>query len=368
MTLCDARHVWISGDGTVGARGACNLDPDYPPPTRSPFELGNWVGELGRFRLTPPPKCDTLFSKTVMATHGDSPASVYHKLCDFPNLYLSLWAVGLQDEPPDAMRVLYHEPNAFYVGSPFDALHALFTTEPLIHLSEHANRTLCFDRVVFAVKPRSLFTFFYNQPVPSGCRAGPGSFLPAYSRAQLAALFGNRIAAERRRPRAKLKIVLLSRSGPTRRLLNEADLAAAARRRFPRAELLVARFGFGERVPFEDQVRLTSTADVLAGIHGAGLAHALFLPPWAAVVELYDAGDRCFRDLSRLLGLGYAAGGPGNIVRKEPGPDEARLGEEKYWNYAVSEKAFLGLLGDAVDHVLGHPVFPGLDGGAHGEL
>ncbi len=36
------------------------------------------------------------------------------------------------------------------------------------------------------------------------------------------------------------------------------------------------------------------------GMHGAGLTHSLFLPPWAAVFELYHCEDRgCYSDLAR---------------------------------------------------------------------
>jgi capsular polysaccharide biosynthesis protein len=58
-----------------------------------------------------------------------------------------------------------------------------------------------------------------------------------------------------------------------------------------------------------EQVTLASNTDVLVGMHGAGLVHALFLPPWAGIVELYPAYCstrlRHFRRLAAWRGLAY---------------------------------------------------------------
>lgn len=41
-------------------------------------------------------------------------------------------------------------------------------------------------------------------------------------------------------------------------------------------------------------------------MHGSGLTHALFLPDWAGVFEIYNCDDKnCYDDLSRLRGVTY---------------------------------------------------------------
>ena len=43
---------------------------------------------------------------------------------------------------------------------------------------------------------------------------------------------------------------------------------------------------YSSSMPFEDQLRITHNSDVLIGMHGAGLAHFMFLPDWAVAFEL----------------------------------------------------------------------------------
>ena len=40
------------------------------------------------------------------------------------------------------------------------------------------------------------------------------------------------------------------------------------------------------QMPFERQLQITHNSDVFIGMHGAGLAHFMFLPDWAVAVEL----------------------------------------------------------------------------------
>jgi len=59
----------------------------------------------------------------------------------------------------------------------------------------------------------------------------------------------------------------------------------------------------------EDQLRLITQTDVLIGMHGAGLAHALMLQKHAAMVELipsyYGSENNHFADLARWSGISY---------------------------------------------------------------
>ena len=63
---------------------------------------------------------------------------------------------------------------------------------------------------------------------------------------------------------------------------------------------------FAER-PLSEQLAVIRNTDVLAGVHGAGLTHAMFLPPESAVVEIEppDMTFRGFRSLAKLGGHQY---------------------------------------------------------------
>jgi glycoprotein 2-beta-D-xylosyltransferase len=94
---------------------------------------------------------------------------------------------------------------------------------------------------------------------------------------------------------------------------------SAAERKFANAEAMIralaampgvsVRAVAMEALTVGEQVTLASNTDVLVGMHGAGLVHALFLPPWAGIVELYPAycstRRRHFRRLAAWRGLAY---------------------------------------------------------------
>jgi glycoprotein 2-beta-D-xylosyltransferase len=77
-----------------------------------------------------------------------------------------------------------------------------------------------------------------------------------------------------------------------------------------------------ERLPFGEQLALVAATDVLVGMHGAGLTHALFLPPWAGLVELFpdyfSPRSRHFRRIAEWRGLFYAAWQNRQHARERP--------------------------------------------------
>ena len=43
---------------------------------------------------------------------------------------------------------------------------------------------------------------------------------------------------------------------------------------------------YSKPMSFSEQLEITRNTDILIGIHGAGLTHLLFLPDWAACIEM----------------------------------------------------------------------------------
>ena len=77
-----------------------------------------------------------------------------------------------------------------------------------------------------------------------------------------------------------------------RRVVNETEVARE-----------LEKEGFinvvSSRLSFAEQVQLFSDAEVIVGIHGAGLANLLFAPPGAIVVEALDR-NTLTRSITRL--------------------------------------------------------------------
>jgi len=96
--------------------------------------------------------------------------------------------------------------------------------------------------------------------------------------------------------------IFISRSeAPRRRISNEEQLLPVLR-----------RHGFSplvaEKLSFEEQVRRVGSTTILAGGHGAGLTHMLWMKPGSSVLELRRKGDRwnnCYFALASALDLRY---------------------------------------------------------------
>lgn len=99
------------------------------------------------------------------------------------------------------------------------------------------------------------------------------------------------------RPINKATNVLLISRGPAyfnrkdnivdRRFFNEEQIIAALGKHFPK--LRVARL---ETMTIRDQLQLINDTHILVGMHGAGLAHALFLPRGGGLLELFPCDFR----------------------------------------------------------------------------
>ena len=122
---------------------------------------------------------------------------------------------------------------------------------------------------------------------------------------------------------------------------------------------------FTHKVPFDKQLKIIRTTDILIGIHGAGLTHMLFLPDWAAVFELYDCEDpSCYKDLAHLKGVKHISWTNHDLLYPEAKPlsEHEHPGvSAKFTNYAFDPQEFLSKVKEAAQHVKSHPKFRNLD-------
>jgi len=103
-------------------------------------------------------------------------------------------------------------------------------------------------------------------------------------------------------PQEIVSVTYIQRTN-TRKLINETEHIEALKK-IPHISLEVVDF---EKLPFRQQLEVVRRTDVLVGIHGAGLAHTLFLRPGSAIVEIQPEGfnHQGFRNLAQLLDVGY---------------------------------------------------------------
>lgn len=107
-------------------------------------------------------------------------------------------------------------------------------------------------------------------------------------------------------PRRPLVVTYVVRT-QKRRLRNKVELLDALISEFPDVEVQMVDFA---AMGFEEQLRIVQGTHVLAGVHGAGMMHAILLRPGSAIVEILPPGVDFmgFRNVARSLGHGYFAG------------------------------------------------------------
>ncbi|EED11601.1 conserved hypothetical protein [Talaromyces stipitatus ATCC 10500] len=89
-----------------------------------------------------------------------------------------------------------------------------------------------------------------------------------------------------------------------RRLIDHEEYLREVQERFPYVKVQIVDFS---SIPFKEQIRIAQRTDILVGVHGVELSHAIFLKPQSVVVEILPSSCNLtmFQHLSRLRGHTY---------------------------------------------------------------
>jgi protein O-GlcNAc transferase len=89
-----------------------------------------------------------------------------------------------------------------------------------------------------------------------------------------------------------------------RKLANHIEYLERLQKDFPLVNVRSIDFA---AIPYKDQLKAIQETDILAGVHGAGLTHGIFLPPGSAMVEILPPGlnHKGFRNIASLRGHDY---------------------------------------------------------------
>lgn len=109
--------------------------------------------------------------------------------------------------------------------------------------------------------------------------------------------------SQKRDPAAPLVVTFINRKA-SRRIKDHEKLFSDLMSTFPHVQINVVDFA---SIKFRAQVALVQKTDVLVGVTGAGLTHALFLQPRSCLVEILpqEINLRAFRNVAKLRDLGY---------------------------------------------------------------
>uniref|UniRef100_T1JAU4 EGF domain-specific O-linked N-acetylglucosamine transferase n=1 Tax=Strigamia maritima TaxID=126957 RepID=T1JAU4_STRMM len=299
--------------------------------------LQSWAAEIQNFIEIPyrpiaDGKCDIIVEKPTFLMKLDATVNMYHHFCDFFNLYLSQ---HMNNSFSQNVNILIWDMMPYF--SNFEVMWKAFTIHPILNLQNYAEKKVCFRDLVFSFLPRMIFGMYYNMPLISGCSSS-GVF-HAFTHHILHRLEINHIKATNN----KLRVTLLSRDTPYRKILNEDELIRAAQMT---NDFDVRKVNFNHRMSFYEQLKIIHNTDILVGIHGAGLTHLLFLPDWAVIFEIYNCEDEaCYRDLANLRGIHYMTWVNQDLLIQEDQGHHPTLGAHaKFTNYAFDVGEFIRLL------------------------
>lgn len=310
--------------------------------------LQSWFAELEQytsldFRPINNHHCDVVVTKPTFFIKLDSGVNMYHHFCDFFNLYASQHANGSFS---DDVIIVRWDTSYYGYGDIFSETWQAFSRYPVQQLSDFEGKKMCFKDVVFPLLARMRWGLYYNTYLVPGC-SGSG-LMQAFSKHTLKRLG---IVQEESSPKV-LRVTLLSRSTQHRRIVNEDQLVRALKT-VGYFQVKVVDYKFRD-FPFLDQLKTTHNSDIFMGMHGAGLAHIMFLPDWAGAFEIYNTEDPgCYRDLSRLRGVEYITWEDRRKVLEDaPGVHPTMNSPHaKFTNYSFDVPEFMRLvttLGDSV--------------------
>ena len=287
--------------------------------TQFPGWNADWM--LNGLATNRPADCLAPDNTTLLIVQRHGFANFYHSSEDFFNAFLALHILGLR---PVHVRLLLAD---LYPWGPFASFWKRLFPDARTAWEVRADPPRCYRRVVVGIfGPASPLTLHREA---TRCTRSP------LVRAYASWVKGGFGVAAHPRPKqgAERRLLWLSRLVSAlwpeqaycddryfvcadwqhlgvrqlkRVLANDAAVVAALRAQ-PGLRVVAADFA---ALPFEQQVAEAAAADILAGPHGAGLTHLLFLPDWGCVVEAHIDGSGTnlhFANLAAWRGLAYGS-------------------------------------------------------------
>ena len=337
----------ILEDGDIGGWN-CELDSDLMAKQnehRSPLQ--SWYEELEHFNVlnngTSNKQCDLTINKTIYIMKLDAIHNLYHHFCDFINLYASLHLAN--DFSLDKQILIW---DTYPYRTNFDFTFKAFTAHQLLSLNEFKGKIICFKRVVFPFLPRMIYGLFYNMPLIKGCKRS--GLFHAFNRHLLKGLGISKNCKDLFDTGQMIRVTFLSRTTAYRKILNEDELINEIRKQSNNFK--ITKIDFNQQLSFEKQLQIASRTDILIGIHGAGLTHSLFLPDWAALFELFNCDDDCYKDLARLRGLKYVTWKDKNKLKYIKNEDKSlTTAHLKFTDYQFDKTEFVKRFNIAAKYV-----------------
>mmetsp|Transcript_56675 Transcript_56675/g.133420 ORF Transcript_56675/g.133420 Transcript_56675/m.133420 type:complete len:204 (+) Transcript_56675:44-655(+) len=163
-------------------------------------------------------------------------------------------------------------------------------------MQQQGVHTVCFKQAIFN-PPGSGSPISKDKGINSVCR--DNAMVQAFGD-----LTTRSLGISRRRRDAKLRVTLIARKdyqglGSMQRKIDNAEDIVEAVRRHMSGEVDIELVDYAQ-LAWLEQLQNDADTDILMGVHGAGMTQLMFLPPHAAVVEMFipgTSGNRHYHNL-----------------------------------------------------------------------
>ncbi|KAJ9206950.1 hypothetical protein DTO021D3_1686 [Paecilomyces variotii] len=249
---------------------------------------------------TPPPVANNY---TVLVKR-EGAYNPWHSLMEIFSMMMTLDVLRITPELPDGAPLLTeHDTTNTQVvilddheDGPYFDLWTIFAKRPILRLNDIPNGTT-FENVIIPLAGASN-PMWQGDWEPHPCPTS--DLLQVFSRRTID-FYG--ISPQSTEESPDIVITFIDRK-ESRRLIDQEAYLDGIRQQFQHVTVRAVDFA---SISFREQLQIVRTTDVLVGVHGAGLTHALFLKPNSVVVEILPAGlnHKGFRNLAGLLGHTY---------------------------------------------------------------
>lgn len=237
----------------------------------------------------------------------EGPDNLWHSLMEIMSLSTTLDVLQMSPDDANSGRPFLtpHDANNTQVvilddavDGPYFDLWRLFAKKPIIRLSDVPTGSNIGNIII--PLPGGANPVWQSDWEPNVCEHS--DILRAFAHRVLTHL-DIRDSTEAAKVGSKIIVTFIDRRG-SRKLVDIESHVLALQSRYPHAEI---RRVDPAGMPFSQQVQLARESDVLAGVHGAGLTHGLWMKARSAMVEILPEGfmHKGFRNLAGALGHDY---------------------------------------------------------------
>ncbi|CAG7916124.1 unnamed protein product [Penicillium olsonii] len=181
---------------------------------------------------------------------------------------------------------------------PYVHIWAMFAERPILRIKDMASKP-SFENIILPLAGGSN-PLWQSNPPAKGASCEDSVLLSTFSRRVLSHY---NISKQLPHKNPDLVMTFIDRA-ETRVLLNHTEYLQDVKSVFP--NLLIKEVDFAA-ISFKEQLEIVQSTNILVGVHGAGLTHAMFLPPRSTVVEIIPdkVDNKAYQNLASLMGHSY---------------------------------------------------------------